>query len=50
MPVLEGLDGYATSPNESGGAGTIQTFENGTILSVGGDVYVLIKGTWQVFN
>ena len=40
---LQGRLGYATAASESGGAGTIQTFENGTILSVGSDVYVLTK-------
>jgi len=48
---LQGRLGYATAANESGGSGTIQTFENGTIVSVGSDVYVLLKnGTWQPFS
>jgi hypothetical protein len=48
---LQSRLGYATAANESGGSGTIQTFENGTILSVGSDVYVLLKnGTWQPFS
>lgn len=47
---LQGRLGYATAPNETGGAGSVQTFENGTILSVGSDVYVLIKGSWQPFS
>ncbi|GEM_PF-3612775 len=52
--VSKGLQsklGYATSPSESSGSGTLQTFENGSILSVGSDVYVLLKnGTWQPFS
>lgn len=48
---LQGKLGYATSPNEASGSGTLQTFENGSILSVGNDVYVLLKnGTWQPFS
>ena len=48
---LQGKLGYATSPGEAGGSGTIQTFEGGTILSNGSDVYVLFKnGTWQPFS
>ncbi len=48
---LQSRLGYATSPGESGGSGTIQSFENGSILSVGSDVYVLLKnGTWQPFS
>ncbi len=48
---LQSRLGYATSASESGGAGTLQTFENGTILSVGSDVYVLMKnGSWQPFS
>ena len=48
---LQSKLGYATSPNETGGSGTLQAFENGSILSVGSDVYVLLKnGTWQPFS
>ena len=48
---LQSKLGYATSPGEAGGNGTLQTFENGSILSVGNDVYVLLKnGTWQPFS
>ncbi len=48
---LQGKLGYATSPNEAGGSGTLQAFENGSILSVGSDVYVLLKnGAWQPFS
>ena len=48
---LQGKIGYATAPNEVPGTGTLQSFEGGTILSVGGDVYVLLKnGTWQNFS
>lgn len=48
---LQGRLGYATAPNEAGGSGTVQNFENGKILSVGGDVYVLLNnGTWQPFS
>ena len=48
---LQSRLGYATSAGESGGSGTLQTFENGTILSVGSDVYVLMKnGSWQPFS
>ncbi|MHB8646406.1 MAG: Ig-like domain-containing protein [Thermomicrobiales bacterium] len=48
---LQSKLGYATSPNESGGSGTIQAFENGSIFSIGSDVYVLLKnGTWQPFS
>ncbi len=47
---LQSRLGYARAANESGSGGTVQTFEGGTILSVGGDVYVLTKGTWQVFS
>lgn len=48
---LQSKLGYATSPSESGGSGTLQTFEGGTILSNGSDVYVLFKnGTWQSFS
>jgi hypothetical protein len=48
---LQGKLGYATSPGESGGSGTIQIFEGGTIVSNGSDVYVLFKnGTWQPFS
>lgn len=48
---LQGRLGYATAANESGGSGTVQTFENGKILSVGGDVYVLLNnGGWQLFG
>jgi len=48
---LQSKLGYATSPGESGGSGTLQAFENGSILSVGSDVYVLLKnGTWQPFS
>ncbi|MDQ2785300.1 MAG: Ig-like domain-containing protein [Chloroflexota bacterium] len=48
---LQSKLGYATSPGEAGGSGTIQTFENGAILSVGNDVYVLLKsGAWQPFS
>ncbi len=47
---LQSKLGYATSPNEAGGSGTLQTFENGSILSIGTDVYVLLKsGAWQLF-
>ena len=48
---LQGTLGYATQANETGGAGTIQQFEGGTILSLGSDVYVLLKnGSWQPFS
>ena len=48
---LQGKLGYATSPGETPGSGTLQAFENGSILSVGNDVYVLLKnGTWQLFS
>jgi len=48
---LQSRLGYATSPSESAGSGTIQVFENGTILAIGNDVYVLLKnGTWQLFS
>lgn len=48
---LQGRLGYATSPSESAGSGTVQVFENGTILAIGKDVYVLLKnGTWQLFS
>ncbi|MDQ6603229.1 MAG: Ig-like domain-containing protein [Chloroflexota bacterium] len=48
---LQSKLGYATSPGEAGGSGTLQAFENGSILSVGSDVYVLLKnGTWQPFS
>lgn len=48
---LQGRLGYATASNETGGSGTVQTFENGKILSVGGDVYVLLNnGSWQLFG
>lgn len=48
---LQSKLGYATSPSEAGGSGTLQTFENGSILSVGNDVYVLLKsGAWQPFS
>lgn len=48
---LQGKLGYATSSSEAGGSGTLQTFENGSILSVGNDVYVILKsGAWQPFS
>lgn len=48
---LQGRLGYATQATESGGSGMIQRFEGGTILSVGSDVYVLMKnGSWQPFS
>lgn len=48
---LQSKLGYATSPSETGGSGTLQTFESGSILSIGNDVYVLLKsGSWQLFS
>ena len=47
---LQSRLGYATSPSEAGASGTVQTFEGGMIISVNGDVYVLTKGTWQLFS
>jgi hypothetical protein len=48
---LQGRLGYATQASESGASGMIQTFEGGTIISNGGDVYVLLKnGSWQYYS
>lgn len=48
---LQGRLGYATQASESGASGTMQNFEGGTIISNGGDVYVLFKnGAWQYFS
>lgn len=48
---LQGKLGNAQSSAESAAAGTIQRFEGGTILAVGGDVYVLFNnGSFQLFG
>lgn len=48
---LQGRLGYATAQGESTFPGSIQPFENGVILAVGNDVYVLYgNGTYQLFG
>jgi len=48
---LSGKLGYATSSQESSYGGSLQPFNNGVILQVGGDVYVLFSnGTYQLFS
>jgi len=48
---LSGKLGYATSSQESSYSGSLQPFNNGVILQVGGDVYVLFSnGTYQLFS
>lgn len=48
---LSGRLGYATTTQESPYAGSSQSFDNGVILKVGGDVYVLFNnGAYQLFG
>ncbi len=47
---LQGRLGYATTQSEGAFSGTVQTFDNGFILAVGGDVYVFTGGTYQLFG
>jgi len=48
---LSGKLGYATTAQESSYGGSLQPFDNGVILQVGSDVYVLFhNGTYQLFG